>query len=70
MADFSQRGARAVEKTLSGNRWSHAIQLSLEQRHAKFVLERLNATADGGLTDAENSRGAAEARVISDEQSL
>jgi hypothetical protein len=65
--DLRKGDARTLEKALTRDRRPHAIQLTLEQRTAEFVFQRRNATADGGLSNAENLGRPAEARMIGDD---
>ena len=68
--DLRKGRSRALNKMLPGDRQPDAIRLTLEQRHAELVLERLYAPADGRLLHAENSSRSTETRLIRDHQRL
>jgi hypothetical protein len=70
VVDFRDGHACALEKALTRDRRPHTVQLTFEQRNAEFVFERPNATANCGLSNAENFGRPAEARVIGDDQRL
>jgi len=70
LIDLPKPHARALKKALTGDRRPNAIRMTLEQRNAEFVLQRLNAPTDRRLPHPETPGRETKARVVCDRQRL